>query len=538
MVTTEVFAGASGVFEAPQMTGLARPSDWFVDWVRGQQTSEAGVSVNETTILTHGPVWQAVNILAGDMGLIPFNVRKRTAPDTYVVAENHPVQRVMTVKANAFQTPAIWREWAEATALIWGNSLSYIQRNGGGQIVGLFPLPPQYCGYDLDEEGLPFYHVMHPTRGEHKYELDEVYHIRGLTSDGFWGYRLAEVAAGVVGHGLALRKHGNSTFRNSSKPGGVLQHPGKPGEDARKNMRREWEEVHKGAENAGKIAVLWEGMTFNPYAINNVDFQWLEAMRLDREQVAGIFNLPPHKLGALENAAVRSNLEEQNREYYNTSLARHVNKFREEANDKLLGRPDLDVRPDPAEILRGDLHTQMETAQIAIASTVWSPNEARVWMGFNPRDGGDEFANPNTTSGSGESQDTTSTDTNEIKQRARSLVAERASHLCRAEASRLASKAKTRKNFCDFVDTFYSGEFQTLAGEVLQSALHMASLVSPLAKIDSAIEAHAKRCKTRAYEYAGKAKTPAELSELFTDHWPQKALATQLVAALYGESIA
>lgn len=538
MVTTEVFAGASGVFEAPQMTGLARPSDWFVDWVRGQQTSEAGVSVNETTMLTHGPLWQGVNILAGDIGLMPFNVYQTDNADSYTIARLHPVQRVLTKKTNTFQTPAVWKEWAMATAIIWGNSLSYILRDNRNAVIGLVPLPPEWCGFDIDENDTPYYYVQHPKKGTIPYRMDEIFHLRGLTTDGFWGLRLAEVAAGTIGFGIALRKHGNATFKNGWNPGGALEHPGKLTPEAMSNLRAEMDKFHKGSSKAGATLLLAEGMKWNPYKISNVDFQWLEAMQLNVSQVAAILMLPPFKLGHMQDSSVRANLEEQNRDYYNTSLARHANKIREEANDKLLSVANLEVWHDATELLKGDLHTQMETAQLAMASTIWTRNEARIYVGQNPVKGGDEFANPNTTSGSGGNPDTTSTDTNEIKQRARALVAERASHLCRAEASRLASKAKTRKNFCEFVDTFYSGEFQTLAGEVLQSALHMASLVSPLAKTESAIESHAKRCKTRAYEYAGKATTPAELSELFTDHWPQKALATQLVALLYGETIA
>lgn len=532
-MVTEFYVDSCGVSEQMvSSSGLAKPADWFVDWVNQQRGgSESGVKVNETTILTHGPVWQAVNVLAGDLGLIPFNVRRRTGKDTYEPAEDDPVNLVLTKKTNAFQTPAIWKEWAWGTAFIWGNSLSRITRTNNGRISGLVPLPPQWCGYDVDEDGVPFYYVMHPKLGTLTYDMEEIVHLRGLTSDGFWGYRLAEVVAGVVGHGLALRKHGNATFKNSSRPSGVLQHPGKLSREAREEMRKDWDAIHSGADNAGRMAILWEGMTLNPYSISNHDAQWLEAMRLDREQCAGIFNLPPHKLGALENAAVRSNLEEQNREYYNTSLARHVNKTREELNDKLMTRPDMDVRPDPTEILRGDLLTQVETAERAITATIWSPNEARVWMGMNPREGGDEYTNPNTTAG-GEKP---AGDEREMKQAARAMVDRQARQLCMAEHNRLVNKSKGRKELASYLDQFYPTDFQELAKEVLYPAYHVASMCCRVARFDEIIALYAAQSKARAMIFAKSSLEPKARSQKLETEWPVEPRVQALLMSIFGE---
>lgn len=535
-MNSEIVAAPWGVSEQDAVfSGTdTNPFSWFLSSVAASQRDESGVDVTETTAITHGPVWQALNILAGDFGLIPFNVRKRLPGDKgWENDERHPLASVMQRQTNKIQTPAVWKEWSMATALIWGNAVSEILRDATGRIVGLFPLPPQLIRYAVDDNGEYFYYAVHPKNGVIIWEPGGVVHFRGLTSDGFWGYRLVEVAAGVIGHGLALRKHGNATFKHGARPSGVLQHPGKMGPDARQNLRDDWNAVHAGPDNAQKVAILWEGMTFNPYSISNHDAEWLGAMRLDREQVAGIFNLPPHKLGALENAAVRANLEEQNREYYNTSLARHVNKAREEMNIKCLASTSrlYEVKPDPTELLKGDKKSQMETSQIAIASTIWSPNDARRWMGENPRDGGDEYGNPNTTPGDGESQQI---DTQELEESARELVRDRAECLCTVERNRLENKAKGRCNFDNFLAEFYGSEFTKLAEETMAPAVRMAAKLLPVADTGPAFAAYAEASMQDAKRYAAKTSDRKELSGLFKNHWQVSVRSASLVKQLLG----
>jgi hypothetical protein len=43
-------------------------------------SSESGISVTPSTALTHGPVWQGVNLLAGDLGQLPWHNPPRPQP--------------------------------------------------------------------------------------------------------------------------------------------------------------------------------------------------------------------------------------------------------------------------------------------------------------------------------------------------------------------------------------------------------------------------------------------------------------------------
>src|SRR5574338_179470 len=105
----------------------SHPEEWFFEaltWGR----SDSGETVNPTTALSHGPVWQAVNILAGDVGQLPLHVYRKNGRNRERI-ESHPVDWLLTREPNDYQTPSIWKETMMSVALLWGNACSYIARN-------------------------------------------------------------------------------------------------------------------------------------------------------------------------------------------------------------------------------------------------------------------------------------------------------------------------------------------------------------------------------------------------------------------------
>ena len=100
--------------------------------------SQSGETVNPNTSITHAPVWQAVNILAGDMAQIPIEV-VRNEGESKIVDDSHPVHWLFNHEPNSWQTPGEWMETMMLYALLWGNGISVIQRKGT-EPVALLPL--------------------------------------------------------------------------------------------------------------------------------------------------------------------------------------------------------------------------------------------------------------------------------------------------------------------------------------------------------------------------------------------------------------
>ena len=90
----------------------------------------------------------------------------------------------------------------------------------------------------------------------------------------------------------------------------MLKHPSRLSPDASKRLKESWNSQYAGAENAHKTAVLEEGMDLISVGMTAEQAQFLETRKFQRNEIAAIFGVPPHKIGDLERATF-SNIEHQ-----------------------------------------------------------------------------------------------------------------------------------------------------------------------------------------------------------------------------------
>ena len=189
----------------------------------------------------------------------------------------------------------------------------------------------------------------------------------------------------------------------------------------------------------------------------------------DGEIIASIFNLPAFKLNGAESSSTKSNMEEQNRSYYQTSLARWTNRFTEEAERKLL-RDDESrsgehfFRWFPEAFLRGDLKSRSEAYGFAIRDRWMNPNEVRAKEDMNSYEGGDEFLNPAIDTAGGGDGDGDDDDGN--REAVENLMRERTAKLLDIESNLILAEATKSKNFRKWVEGFYDG-YPALAVDVM-----------------------------------------------------------------------
>jgi HK97 family phage portal protein len=378
----------------------------------------------------------------------------------------------------------------------------------------MIPLRPDCLWPELvafDDLQVLLYHYYSPTTGRpFVFMPDEVIHIQGLTGDGIWGYPLSQVAKNCIGFGLALEKHGNRQFSNGSRPSGVLKHEGKLSEEARTNLRREWDLIHAGPDNSGKVAILWEGMDFQAMQMSNVESQWVEAKKLTRVDAASLLNLPAHKLNELSDSSVRANLEEQNETYKQMTLTRWANRLDEEFRRKLLTEKEWQSDEyrfvfDWDYFLRADIDTLTSVGDRCVKAEIMNRNEARRMIGLKPYPGGEKFGspaiNPQPRNDREEKPDSEeeenpqnklfgpvnghvkplitsiTPDRQKIMEAHKELVHERLTHFLDREAMSLRQAAKGSGNFLKWLDEFYLGstneaaQIANLADSILGSAL-------------------------------------------------------------------
>lgn len=367
----------------------------------GASKAISGVRVTPKKALGYPAVWRAVSLISGDVGKLPLLVYRQTGknkePDSA-----HPAYRILLRKPNDAMTAFVFKQTLMLHALIHGNGYAYIDRTGAAVVKQLLILDPE-CVEPIRVNGVLWYLYKPPDGSEwRKLPADEVLHVKGLGYDGLQGYPVLKVARDALGAAIAARDHSARYFANGARPGGVLEHPGKLTDQARRNMRESWERVHKGLENAHKVAILEEGTKYQGFASNARDAQLLETREFDAREVANIFGVPTHKLGDPSKVAYNS-LGEENQSYYDDTLSRWLKVFAEEAHDKLLSDEEKRTEShcvdfDYQEIQRANLPAQVDFVDKLVKAGIINQDEGRGVFGYNPLpDGkGQRFFIPNT----------------------------------------------------------------------------------------------------------------------------------------------
>ncbi|HEY1188548.1 MAG TPA: phage portal protein [Gemmata sp.] len=361
----------------------------------------SGVRVTRNKALGYPAVWRAVSLISGDVGKLPLVVYRQSGKNKEADPK-HPAYRLLLRKPNDAMTAFVFKQTLMLHVLLHGNGYAYIDREGDSRVKQLLILDPEAVE-PIRIGGVLWYLYQSPNGEEwRKLPADEVLHIKGLGYDGLQGYPVLKVARDALGAAIAARDHSARYFANGARPGGVLEHPGKLSDPARLRMRGDWERIHKGLENAHKVAILEEGAKYVGFTSNAREAQLLETREFDAREVANIFGVPTHKLGDPSKVAYNS-LGEENQSYYDDTLSRWLKVFAEECHDKLLAEKEKAseshcVDFDYQEIQRANLPAQVDFVDKLFRCGIINQDEGRAVFGFNPLPGkaGNQFFIPNT----------------------------------------------------------------------------------------------------------------------------------------------
>ena len=230
--------------------------------------------------------------------------------------QDHPLYSVLHDRPNQWQTSLEWVEMMQAHLDLGGNAFSRIVSGPRGAIDQLVPLHPDL----VQVYRLPNGKLKYAVRSRFTAEIDwflqeEIFHLRGLSSDGLVGLSPIAQQRETIGNGLAMDDSSGRFFLNGARPSGVLEYPGKFKDDsARQKFGESWRQAHA-QENQHKVAVQ-DGMKYTALGVTNADAQFLEMRKYTDNQICGIYRVPPHKIAILERAT-NNNIEWLGMEFKN-----------------------------------------------------------------------------------------------------------------------------------------------------------------------------------------------------------------------------
>lgn len=219
-------------------------------------------------------------------------------------------------------------------------------------------------------------------------------HIPGLGFDGLVGYSPIAMAKNAIGMAIACEEFGAKFFANGASPSGVLEHPGTIKDPQR--VREAWQSQFGGSSNAGKVAVLEEGMKYSPIGISPDQAQFLETRKFQIDEIARIFRVPPHMIGDLEKSTF-SNIEQQSLEFVKYTLGPWVARWEQAMSQALLTpeeRTRYEIHFNVDGLLRGDYESRMNGYAVGRQNGWLSANDIRELENMNripEEEGGDLY---------------------------------------------------------------------------------------------------------------------------------------------------
>ncbi|WP_026664844.1 phage portal protein [Butyrivibrio sp. FC2001] len=363
--------------------------------------STAGKRVNEKTAMQTTAVYACVRVLAETIASLPLHVYRYTADGKEMVTD-HPLYFLLHDSPNDEMTSFVFRETLMSHLLIWGNAYAQIIRNGRGEVIALYPLLPDKMEVNRNDRGEIYYIYRrdteeNPTFKEHGEIIltkDEVLHIPGLGFDGLIGYSPIAMARNAVGMSLACEEYGASFFANGATPGGVLEHPGVLKDPGR--VRESWHSTYGGSANAGRVAVLEEGMKYQQIGIPPEEAQFLETRKYELEDIARCYRIPPHLVGDLDKATF-SNIEQEALSFLMYTITPWVTRWEQALMMALLlpqEKREYFIKFNVDGLLRGDYESRMNGYATARQNGWMSANDIRRLENLNPisaEEGGDLY---------------------------------------------------------------------------------------------------------------------------------------------------
>ena len=354
--------------------------------------SAAGIRIDASNALQVGAVFSCLRVLAETIACLPLHVLERQPRGTRRASEL-PLYKRLHQQPNGWQTSFEWREQAVFHIGLWGDAYSEIRGGASGAVDQLVPLHPSRMKVERVENGRLRYLYREENGRETIYSQDAILHMRGPSDDGVHGMSIVESCKDAIALARACELHGARYFGNGARPGFVLSTDGDLNAEARESLRQNWERMHGGVGNSNRTAVLVGGL--KPLEIPQSsmhDAQFIEARKWQLAEIARLFRVPLHLLGAETSPG---SVEHAGLDFVQHTILPWLRRFESAFVRDLISDDDrYFVEFDVRGLMRGDAASRSAYYRAMWDIGALSTNDILELENRNPVEGGDERYRP------------------------------------------------------------------------------------------------------------------------------------------------
>ena len=292
---------------------------------------------------------RCVEVLSASMAVLPTYFTNET---THQRLDKHRLGEIFWNRPNEAMTQFDFDRLQMGNEVLRGNAYAWIIRDRtSGRSKERIPLNPDLVTIVQERSGLIWYRYSDPVSGDqYRIDQEDMEHLKGFSFDGIRGIGVLTRAAMTLETSNAAERLERSVYLNGGRPSGVLTTQADLSDkniamrDAQGNvtgyipgkehLRNEWERLHKGPDNALRLAVLDNGLTYTPISLSGSDMQFVENKDVRVADLCRHFGVPLH-LAYAGKQSYASN-EQNGIEYVNYTLLGYVRQWEQETGYKHL----------------------------------------------------------------------------------------------------------------------------------------------------------------------------------------------------------
>jgi len=352
---------------------------------------QQNVEVNQQAVLAYHAVFACMTLIASDIAKLRVKLVAQDSDGIWTETSNAAYSPVLR-KPNGFQTRIqFWENWM-LSKLSRGNTYVLKRRDNRNVVIELYVLDPNRVKPLVTPDGAVYYELQPDNLAGLQEDrivvpASEIIHDRfNCLFHPLVGVSPIYANGLAATQGLSIQNNSANLFGSGSRPGGLLIAPGRIDPENATRLKEYWDNNFAG-ENAGKVAVLGDGMTYQGLSVTPEDAQLIEQLKWTAEVVCSTFHVPPYKIGV---GALPSynNVQALNTEYYSQCLQVHIEAAELCMDEGLATGDKLGTEFDLDNLLRMDSVTQMQVLKEGVGAGVLSPNEARAKVDRKPVPGG------------------------------------------------------------------------------------------------------------------------------------------------------
>jgi HK97 family phage portal protein len=255
--------------------------------------SKAGPGVSRENIWRVSAALACMRVRAHGVAQVPFKLFQETEEvglKRIRPARDHSLYDKVTAKPNAWQTSFELREQIELH-LCLGNAYVFLNRYRG-KVEEMFVLNGVRA--EQQEDLSTRYWARGKSGQEREVPASDVWHLRGLSWDGFMGMDTLNMAREAVGLSVALEESAASLHANGVRPSGVYSVEGTLNEKQQKDLVA-W--LKREAAAPGATMVLDRNAKWLSTAMTSIDAQHKEMRDQQLEEVCRFFGVLPIMIG-------------------------------------------------------------------------------------------------------------------------------------------------------------------------------------------------------------------------------------------------